>query len=302
MDMFSPDYSSAALHSSFGVRQSSWMWTKKDFSWFMTFDMPKSRVSKVLVQKDGAEGHYITEFFLKYKPISGNGKYKDSNEICYNECKPIKTNMKATDAQKKVHSFILDKPFLASEVMLYAKAPKDKPVAGRFDLVVEPKDPEMKPKFFPKVVSMFKDRADQIKTIKVNSAYNDKYNERFDLLAPNGFGAASKKVKKFYIDIELYTNQQVAGVVFRQPSGESFTSPNRVVLLYKVDSTKPFGGFSTKGINFAKGQTSKFEYRRKIFRAPWGKFIRVQMYNDGAKFIDLAMGGKFDLLLTNGSE
>ena len=72
------------------------------------------------------------------------------------------------------------------------------------------------PKYFPKVVSMFKDRKDQIKSVKVSSFKSALYNEKFDLNSKNGFGGA-KKGEALNIDIEFKTPQQVSGFVFRQP-------------------------------------------------------------------------------------
>lgn len=192
--------------------------------------MPTSKVSKVLIQKEGSEGHYISEFYLKYESPSSS---KNDKLVCHDLCTPIKTDIKAADPRPKVHSFTLKNAFTAKTVRLYAKAEKDKPVAGRFDLVVEPVDVKMKKKFFPKVVSMFRDRADQIKSIKINSAANEDFNKRFDLDSANGFGAANLG-QSFRIDIELKTPQQVAGIVFRQPNDKKkFTNPTRVMVLYK---------------------------------------------------------------------
>lgn len=61
----------------------------------------------MLIQKDGEEGGYITKFYLKYKPQGSSAM------VCYNDCKPILTNIKETDEISKVHSFPMD-TFLTS--------------------------------------------------------------------------------------------------------------------------------------------------------------------------------------------
>ena len=116
---------------------------------------PPSTFSKLLIQKDGHThgGNFPTKFFIKYRDDR-------RNIVCYDNCKPIETGIKEEDPKSKVFSYNLT-PFEGSEVELYVTGRPTMAAALRYDWVISPKV-DIEPSRFPKVVSMFKDRADQI--------------------------------------------------------------------------------------------------------------------------------------------
>jgi hypothetical protein len=296
---FSNTWINPTIHSTFGIKESTVSLKNrnadsKSFNFYMSFYAPPSKVSKVLIQKDGEEGGYITEFYLKYRPQGS------SSTICYNDCKPIPTNIKEEDEISKVHSFTLDTFATSGMIQMFTNAEDGKSCAGRFDFVIQPTVP-IPPKYFPKVVSMFKDRSDQIESIKVSSSKDANYNSKFDLNSKYGFGA-EKAGDALDIDVVFKTPQQVNGITVRQPNSKKEFLEVESVGVYTKD--REDGSWRGRGspmmIAFFKDQSPKFELRKKVFGAPWTKYVRVTVNRRGDK--SLPVGGKFDLMLANVSE
>ena len=108
----------------------------------------------MLIQKDAEEGGFIKKFYIKYNTKRSRRKY-----LCYNDCKPIETNIQASDSRSKVYSFALDTFETRGGIELFAIGEDGKHAVGRFDLVIEPTI-KIPPHIFPVVVSMYKDRSD----------------------------------------------------------------------------------------------------------------------------------------------
>ena len=105
-------------------------------------------------------------------------------------------------------------------------------------------------------------------------------------------------MKQMNIDFVFKTPQQVSGVVFRQPNGGKFTNPQMVMVSVKQENGS-YKKAASQSIFFDPKHDVKFEHRRKIFAAQWGKEVRVTMISKRRSKI--AMGGKFDLLLAKES-
>ena len=180
-------------------------------------------------------------------------------------------------------------------------------IAGmRFDYVIKPFFEKMslehQQKLIPKVVSMFKDRADQIKSIKASSAALPVFNQRFDLNAPDGFAANGGN--SIDLIVEFKKPQQVIGFALTKPTNDKFIYPSEVLIYYKPKATD--ASFQTRffrqGVHYHMQQAKDFELRRKFFGIPHAEVVKVSFVKGRMypPFVKKAkpLGGRFDLMLS----
>lgn len=150
---------------------------------------------------------------------------------------------------------------------------------------------------------MYKDRADQIKSIKISKSKDKSYAERFDLNAPKGFGLAT--VEKFFeIEIEFKKAQQVAGIVVKQsPEPKLFSAPE----FFKLSVKDVKGNWRKQPrimyIHFINNANVDTEFRRKVYNAPWAESVKFEVGSNYRRSRSkLPMGGRFDVYLAASSE